>query len=449
MGEMSLLGECLSQLDWSPERLAREINRVCGKGAISVKAPYGWLRGSCPRGRLPQVVATILTRRLNEPITAEALWPAKFSARCVILAADDGLDLPWTQEGTLQSTAVLAPSSAALNQPVTLLALAGPDLIRPAVDWLTAPEASATGSVQGEQLNPDAVGVLADRVAQLRRLDDSQGGPLVLEWIAQDLRWTANLARTASYDAPTGARLFQVFAELAQLAGWVACDLGRDALGQRYFLVGLRAAHAAGDQQLGANIVSCLSYQASWNGNRDDALRLIKLARRGAGRPPAASVHALLATRQARAHAQLGEIAECAQTLDEVAELGETITTGSEPSWAYWVTPAVLAADAGRAWLELGQPDRAEQSLLRGLRLFGTTQPRNRLLHNTSLAEARLARRDVDGAAEATQDALDLTTSFGSARARKRLKDLRTKFTPLDAAVAREVCDRIDTVLSA
>ncbi|NBM14459.1 hypothetical protein [Streptomyces sp. GC420] len=449
MGEMPLLGEYLSRLDWSPERLAREINRVCGPGTISAKAPYGWLRGSCPRGRLPQVVATILTRRLNEPITAEELWPKKFSSRTVILAADDGLDLPWTQEGTLRSAAMLIPPTESRSQPVTLLGLNGSDLIRPAIDWLTALDVPTAGSMRGAQLNPDAVRVLAERVGQLRRLDDTQGGPLVLEWVVQDLRWAANLVRSASYDASTGTLLFRALAELAQLAGWVACDLGHEALGQRYFLVGLRASHAAGDRQLGANIVSCLSYQASWSGNREDALRLIKLARKGAGHPPSASVRALLATRQARAHAQLGQHDQCEQVLDEAAGLGEAITTDSEPPWAYWVTPAVLAADAGRAWLELGQAERAEEDLLRGLRLFGAAQPRNRLLHNTSLAEARLARRDVDGAAEATHDALDLTASFGSARARSRLRDLRAKFTPIAAAAAREICDRIETVLSA
>ena len=70
---------------------------------------------------------------------------------------------------------------------------------------------------------------------------------MLLDWIKQDLRWTASLASTTAYDQETGAALFGVLAELAQLAGWVATDLGQRALGQRYLLSALRFAHAAGD----------------------------------------------------------------------------------------------------------------------------------------------------------------------------------------------------------
>jgi hypothetical protein len=93
----------------------------------------------------------------------------------------------------------------------------------------------------------------------------------------------------------------------------------------------------------------------------------------------------------------------------------------------YWVTP-VLAADAGQAWLEFGRPDLAEQNLAWGLKLFGETQPRNRLLHCMSLAEARLACDDVEGAAEAAHSALELIGRFDSRRARIRLRPVAEGF---------------------
>jgi hypothetical protein len=109
----------------------------------------------------------------------------------------------------------------------------------------------------------------------------------------------------------------------------------------------------------------------------------------------------------------------------------------------------VLAADAGRAWLELGRPDRAESNLLRGLELFGDAQPRNRLLHTMSLAEARLSSGELDGAAEAAGSALDLSNYLDSGRARRRLSNLRGGFSQRESVVARAVCDRIDSVLHA
>ncbi|MEV4616769.1 hypothetical protein AB0K43_29875 [Kitasatospora sp. NPDC049258] len=286
-------------------------------------------------------------------------------------------------------------------------------------------------------------------IARLCRLDDIQGGPLVLDWVAQDLRWAATLVRSGAYDNQTGVRLHEAFAELAQLAGWVATDLDRVALAQRYFLTGLRAAHTAGDRLLGANIVSCLSYQAAWHGADDDALRLVKVARTGAAGHESGAVQALLATRQARAHAKLGDVVGCERALEQAAASGSAIDGAIDPCWSYWVTPAVLAADAGRAWLELGRPTQAEEHLVRGLELFGQEQPRNRLLHNASLAEARLACEDIEGAAAAAHSAMNLSAHLDSQRARARLRVLHTGFGARDTAVAREVRDRVEDILSA
>ncbi|MFJ1757032.1 hypothetical protein [Kitasatospora sp. NPDC088134] len=443
MNEVPVLGDCLKRLGWSPDKLAREINRV-RPNSISPKAPYGWLKGSTPRGSLPQIVAAVLSHHLRETITTEALWPTK----AIAPGADGWLQQPWSQEGTWEGleSFTVGPlrSGLGVSRP-----LSGQGLIGPAVDWLTTPDAPVGGRPIGEVISPQAIDVLTDRVTQLRRLDDAQGGPLVLDWITQDLNWAAYLARNGSYDPLTGQRLHSVLAELAQLAGWLACDLGRNALGQRYLLFGLRAAHTANNRALGANIVSCLSYQATWRNAHEEALHLIKISRQGVGGPAGGVVHALLATRQARAHAQLGRLDDCARALDEVAALIESTADSAAPSWAYWVTPAVLAADAGRAWLELDRPEVAEHHLLRGLQLFGDAQPRNRLLHTMSLAEARLRQRDLDGAAVAARRALALRPSLDSGRARRRMAGLRDEFERSASPLARDVTDEIGAALTA
>ncbi|MGA5818808.1 hypothetical protein ACPC54_13240 [Kitasatospora sp. NPDC094028] len=443
MDEGSLLGDCLRQLDWSPDKLAREINRV-RPNSISPKAPYGWLKGSTPRGDLPEIVASILSHHLKETITVAALWPTK----ATVVGSDGWLRQPWSQEGTWAGLGSFTAGPLRSSHGV-LRPLSGQGLIGAAVEWLTTEDEPVIGRPSGETISPQAIDVLVERAAQLRRIDDVQGGPLVLDWITQDLHWAAHLARNGSYDPAIGQRLHSVLAELAQLAGWLACDLGRNALGQRYLLFGLRAAHTANNRALGANIVSCLSYQAAWGSAHDEALRLIKIARQGIGGTPGGAVHALLATRQARAHSQLGQLDDCARALDEAATLAESATDGTTPAWAYWVTPAVLAADAGRAWLELGRPAVAERHLLRGLHLFGDEQPRNRLLHTMSLAEARLRQRDLDGAAEATRQALGLRSYLESGRARQRMTGLRDEFKQSDSPLAHDVTEQITAVLAA
>jgi hypothetical protein len=119
----------------------------------------------------------------------------------------------------------------------------GSALISPAVDWMVAADTTFRGRQSGEQITPATVGVLSDRVGQLRRLDDEQGGTLVLDWVTRDLACAAGLLHNGSYDLPTGVRLHQVVAELAQLAGWMATDLEQHARAQHYLLLGLRAAH--------------------------------------------------------------------------------------------------------------------------------------------------------------------------------------------------------------
>jgi len=447
MNEPSPLGEYLERLEWSAERLAREINRISGPGTTTAKAPYAWIKGACPRGRLPETVASILSGQLGEHITAEMLWPKRVRGTLVQLPHLE-LDLAWTQRGAWQAAGLLSEHLTA-PPPFRPPVLPGSSLVGSALDWLTADDDEPRSQQAGRQIvGPEAIHVLRDRTGQLRRLDDTQGGPLVLEWVTQDLRWAAALVRNGSYDPETGIELHGVVAELAQLAGWLACDQGHAGLGQRYFLAGLHFAHAARDSALGANIVSCLSYQATWSGEHQDALRLIRAARKGAGGPRTGRVHALLATRQARAHAQLRDAAACAKALDEAASAYAEGGGAPDPSWAYWVSEAVLAADAGRAWLELERPDRAEPELVRGLQLFGDAQPRNRMLHHASLAEARLALGDLDGAADAAHGALNLGEQLVSGRAHARLRTLLAGFVRIDSLLARGVVERAKAALA-
>lgn len=308
-----LLRECLDRLQWGPERLAREVNRLAGGQIINAKTPYGWLKGSVPRGRLPQITALALSRALGETISPFTLWPES-RAGGVAVVAHHGLDVPWTGEGALRCAELLSAPTACV-----LMAASGPMLVACAVDWLTVPDSVAPARQSGPPLDPEFVYVLSERIIQLRQFDDTQSGPLLLELVVHDLRLAADIATSSSYDPLTGAALFGVLAQLAQLAGWVAVDLDRRAQGQRFLLAGLRFAHASGDRQLAANILSCLGYQTLWMGDGASAVRLIRLARQGTLRSAHPLVAALLASREGRAHALQGDLVACALALDDAA----------------------------------------------------------------------------------------------------------------------------------
>jgi hypothetical protein len=318
--------------------------------------------------------------------------------------------------------------------------------VAPVIDWFTAPTLTPPSRDSGGNVvTGEMVTVLAERVRQLRHLDDAQGGPMLLDWVKQDLRWAASLASSASYGQETGVALFRVLAELAQLGGWIATDLGQQALGQRFLQSALRFAHAAGDTELATAIVSCLTYLALWMDSPADAVRLIRMARQRAAGHASPVTMSLLASREARARASSGSSSECARALEDAATFLDAQATSpvSPPPWAYWVTEAVIVADSGRSWLEAGRPGRAIPLLQDGLRLFGDSQPRNRLLHEVSLALAMLSTGQADGAVQATDQALTLAAGRDSDRVRSRLAELRTALAASGGRGAIDAAGRV------
>ena len=424
----SLLAGCLARLEWSPEQLAREINKRYGTGTISKKAPYNWLQGSLPRRQLPHLVAEILTDQLGEPVTAEALWPQHFPDSY--------------SPGLLGTSESAIPAPDAPEVPPTA---AGP--VDAAVDWLVDNNPASPARANGSEVPDIAIHMLITRIGELRKVDDITSTKLAMDWALQDLRSARKLAAEHSYDTRTGLQLHRIIAELAQLAGWLAADLGLRRRSQSCFLYALAAARTAQDRALAAYIISCMSYRATWESRQEEGLRLIRIARKGSGREALGIGHALLATREARARACLGDEIGCVRALNEAADLSEDSDPAADAPWIDWVTAPVMVADAGRSWLELGYFRRAEKCLIQGIELFGDSQPRNRMLHWASLAEARLGRQEVDGAAAATQEALSLAEVMASQRAQSRLSTLRRQLKRYDSAAAREAVQRVDDFL--
>ena len=440
-----LLRAFLDRLEWSPERLAREVNRLAGEELVSLKAPYGWLRGSVPRGRTCQYAALAISRGVGETIGAGILWPGS-RAGGVALAAHHGLDVPWDADGVVRCAELIAEPTGGM-----LLAATGPMLVTCAVDWLTVPSMTPPTRALGEMLSPAAIDVLCERVAQLRRLDDTQASPMLLDWITRDFRWAAALAAGTSYGPETGAALFGVLAELGQLAGWVATDLDRHALGQRFFLAALRFAHAAGDRAMAANILSCLSYQVLWTGDPDSAIRIIRLARQSATAQVNELIMALLASREGRAHAARGDTESCELALRDAATAYAAFESNQSqtPAWSYWISEGVLEADAGRAWLEAGEPARAVGLLVRGLDLLGLAAPRNRALHELSLARAYLELGEIDAAVHTVSAALQRVPANGSSRVLSRLSEIHTELMNKRSRETDQLAEQISGLLAA
>jgi transcriptional regulator with XRE-family HTH domain len=354
------------------------------------------------------------------------------------------------REGFAVGRRATRESEAASGWFVSAARLPPPNLQAAVSTW--AGQAATTAPNVEVPDDPDSLParVIADRVRQLRAMDDAGNCPQILDWTLHDLRWARTLL--GDHEVACGSSSFAAMSrsagQLAQLAGWLASDRGAYGAAEQLWLLGLGAAQAAGDVRLGATIVSCLSYQALWTGEPARALDLIALARQSVNGWSGGAFQALLATREARAHAGLGDVRGCERSLGQAGEWIGQADRRADPEWVYWVTPAVLAADAGRAWLELGDARRATAGLVRGLKLFGDAQPRNRALHLTSLASARLDDREVDGAVEAVGAALGLLQVSDSRRLRERLLGL-LPVLDCSGGVGRRAADQVRSALGA
>lgn len=438
----SLLGVLLDRLGWSPERLAREVNRTSGNEIISSKAPYGWIKGAYPRGQVARIVADILARQLNEPIAVHTIWPGRSTA-AVPRQADASPSLTSTP-GVLRDL-----STAGYPVPEGRCEFAEADTAIAALDWLNGNDPHVQTRTGGDDLNPRVIDILAERVHTLRHLDDLQGASFVQGLVQQDLRWTLVRAQTSAYSREDGIRLHQVIAELAQLAGWLALDAGDHPQAQTLFLTALQAARIAEDGPLGAYILSCMGYQSIWTGNAEHAMRLLQTACTGTIECSDSVVRALLFSRLARAHALLGDERGCEEAIASSEQAWGNREGEARPRWSYWVGSAALIGDAGRAKLDLGHRRAAEASLEFAVRVLGNSQPRNRSLHLTSLAEIRIADGNVDGAAVAVREAVELLDLIDSVRTRCRLQRLEVAFSRQRGyAVAEEAGNAISSSLA-
>lgn len=353
------------------------------------------------------------------------------------------LSAPWTHRGTVESAVVLRGGDHPVKRRGFVF-LNGVALTAPAHQWLIHEPGPLVSGLSGRRVSAELADRLPSMIAELRTMDDIAGGGAVLSLAQHEFGWVAGLLDQASYDEPTGRKLHGALAELGQLAGWAAYDAGRQALAQRYYIAGLRAAHTADDRPLGAHILGSMSDQAVLEGRPAEAVTLIRTAFagiRGAGTPRLLSE---LYMRQGYALGAMHDTPGCTTAISKARSHLEP--RDDDPAWLYWVSPADITASAGCSLLLLGHPERAAPLLAEGIDLFDKSFVRDRQLFSVRLATA-LARpgkqRDLDAAASRGIEAITMAESLDSPRSIGLVRDLRDQMTPHATVPAvRDFLDR-------
>ncbi|MGH3908633.1 MAG: hypothetical protein ACRDTE_31285, partial [Pseudonocardiaceae bacterium] len=305
--------------------------------------------------------------------------------------------------------------------------LTGTGLTAFAHDWLLDPERVAA-SVQGKRVDQAVVDDL-ERVADARRrLNDTLGGGTVFRATREDLRLVTEMLGNARYTEEVGRRLYGVAAEFARLAGWMAYDSNQEALAQRYFMAGLRAAHSSGDRALGANILGFMSIQARYRDPRD-AVRMAESALSKAQDLTPAIV-ASLQGRLTVSAACVGDATTANKAQGRMFESMAAVDPAVEPPYMYWWSEAEAHYFAGQSACALSNPRQAETHYRSAMAHLDPSFIRDRSSWLLRLATARVQLRELDGACRAAAESAALVRRLDSQHNLTRLAEFRQTLQP-------------------
>lgn len=342
-------------------------------------------------------------------------------------------DAPWEPVGTVGLAANLTRSDLVMDRRAATRALAsaaltGGALLDSLEGWLQPTPTADTASRRG-RIGQREVDELETTARAFRAWDHKFGGGLRRKAVVGQLNEVA--CHLEEHQAPAVERgLFQVMAHLSGTAATMAWDSGLQQKAQSYYLVALRAAHAGGDAAFGANVLAGMARQMLYTGRPQDALELVHLAHKGAGKAAGARIRAMLHTREAWAYAAMGRGAAFRRATNEATAALADADLGEDPYWIAYFDEAELAGVTGGRLLDLARTDPqqhagpAAESIRDALATRGTEAGRSYALDLIGLAECHFLMGDVTAAVEQTHRAVGAAARTQSSRVRAQLGQL-------------------------
>ncbi|MFL6142512.1 MAG: helix-turn-helix transcriptional regulator [Labedaea sp.] len=287
-------------------------------------------------------------------------------------------------------------------------------LLKPIRQWVTSlPVGHTSDSAPGQE----ELGQLQAAVKLFRRWDASGVGGLKRKAVVGQLNAVAESVRDTT-DASLLHKLFQIMAELAQLAGWMAYDHGLPGVAQRYYVLALHACREAGAHALplGVKVIGDMTQLSTALGNYDDSVNLAGAGLYALPRSSSDLVRAELLGLESRAYAQLGdrEARDAARSAETCVEVWhESSDDEPAPDWLHYMNQAEVDCLAANSYTQLAlqaddparwraYAERAEHHTQQARRTRANGYDRSRILDEIRLARVRLSQREP---AESVTDA--------------------------------------------
>lgn len=157
---------------------------------------------------------------------------------------------------------------------------------------------------------------------------------------------------------------------------------------------------------------------------------------------------AMLALREARAHAAIGDSRACERLLKQAdVEFDRITSTDPEPAYLGYFDESEFNAQVGTCFLDLGRSKEADRYFSRTLRLVPATKVRDRATYVIRRASAQTQLGDADHAASLVAEAIPLIREAPSERNMRRVVRARQRlpFTKADPR-ARALDDQLATL---
>ncbi len=239
----------------------------------------------------------------------------------------------------------------------------------------------------------------------------------------------------ADYSEATGRQLMSTAGELAVCVGWLFYDADDQNLSRELYSEARLLADQSGDDGLAMRAMEKSAMYFAKNrdlpGSAREAVRLSERATELARHDPSPQLHALLAAREATAHAAAGDSQGFTVAIGRAWREVDRGFVDDGPVWLRFVNSSEIAAQEALGRLYLGDPVSAAALCRRSL--DATLGDRNSASYRANLARALAASGDVAGAmAEGTVVLTALDT--GGIMSPRTL----TKLQPVRRAAARD-----------
>ena len=417
--------EAMARVGASNSGLANRVRRLGSEQGLDLRTDHitvqKWRGGAQPRPETARLIADVLSQ-----ISGESVTPADigFADTSEMPGLNDALQYPADVTESISRLGAIARRDLAGDPRLTEQAVMPDAWTQPMLLWMLARPEVSRGHSGGQHVGLGDVEAVRQTTRMFLGLDFRYGGgharSALAQYFAQDVMPLLN----GSYVADVGTQLYSAAAEVAELLGWTAYDLGRHGLAQRYLVQSLRLAQAANDRTLAARVMASLSHQANYLGRYQIAAQLARAAQEGARMTASPAAMTMFLAMEARALAGAGDQRAVSNLLHEAEVTFERCDVTSEPEWIRYFDHAELAGEAAHCFRDLRIPLRTHEFVSRAVELTDPAYARTLAFVRLVQAAAHVHQGEPERAAAIAADVVEQAGPLKSERYLRYLRDL-------------------------